>query len=460
MEAHFEKKTWEDSGFLRAEDLRNTWHQDHQLLMHSNQLKVGQSSEDPSDAKFELTRCARLGLCVCGPEGKRAVLFCHRMSQHFKKFCGTKKSRSAEVQAWEQGLYVVHLTVTTFKEEEDEGEETGIAAGQELFLHVGHTNFRSFEICATRLQVCHYNRFSETLLLQARWQEDDMLEVRMLLEFVKMYLDTTLPIRAQLYRIVSDETPVVDSFMCPAYVDVKKEAEQFLIWKGKKEFQKKKQGRKRKAAAAAAATATEAATARPRAKAAKGSGSHRRQHGQRQQPVGENPPSPTAAATMEFAPQVAADDGDGSGCGSEVEDADDDDVDSILESLCAGLDAANVADADTDDDGCRDANESDNDHLDLDELLENVLPPQADEQEDLPDIHNDDVGQEPEPPPCAAADAAEIGLDDYLDAALEAVVLEAAESESEQQQPQQPRARAFIHYQFCSIVFCMYAARF
>lgn len=69
-------------------------------------------------------------------------------------------------------------------------------------------------------------------MLQVSLDENERVKVSMLLEFVANHIDTTPAYTVQLYRIVDTEGPLIDEFMKPCFVDVKKESNPMCFWRG------------------------------------------------------------------------------------------------------------------------------------------------------------------------------------------------------------------------------------
>eukprot|EP00435_Cladocopium_sp_Y103_P022116 s552_g5.t1 len=170
--------------------------------------------------KVRCTACERLRFCVCDKE--MSVLFTSKLAKSLKKYFGTKKAGSAENIA-QESKYVLHLY---------QGDDHDGAWQSGTFLHVGFVNFSTWQVGCLQLDPCCLNTCFRTLMLQVSLDENERPKVSMLLEFVAMNLDTTLAYKFQLYRIVGAKEHLIEDFMMPCYVDVKKESTPVCFWLG------------------------------------------------------------------------------------------------------------------------------------------------------------------------------------------------------------------------------------
>ena len=143
-------------GQMRLSDLVTLWKKDHELLQHE-QLDTLQ----PGPAKqFPVSSCAKLGTCVCGPDGKKFILMWSKLREHIKgSHPGTQKEPSPELVRYRDGLLVLELASEEIQDLQPPGRdrETGL---QVIYLHVGFTNFSTWETACTRLHVRFYNPFT------------------------------------------------------------------------------------------------------------------------------------------------------------------------------------------------------------------------------------------------------------------------------------------------------------
>ena len=191
------------------------WRRDHKLLLHGEQAAL---SEKDVVNPFKATACFRLGMCVCGKRGELAVRMVGKLGKALRNHFGTKKDASDEHKAWQNGFYVLQLVSAT---------------SQDIYLHVGSTNFRTWEMCALKLFPRHYNPFEETLMLQVAGEDgNDGISVKMVLKFVLDELDLKEEFNFQLWRMVSDNSNVPENLMPSCYVDIRKEGDKILFWNG------------------------------------------------------------------------------------------------------------------------------------------------------------------------------------------------------------------------------------
>ena len=216
----------EDHRFVTQESLIRRWQNDHKLLMHMEQKQQMLKDTYACAPEFKAKQCLKLGVCVCGSKGSVATSFCSKLSKYFRKYFGTKKAKSPEILAWQKGMYVVSLS----NNNGDHHDET------QFFFHVGHTDFRTWEMCVLRLLKRHHNPIDQSILLQVGGVGDtERLDIRMLLEFMKsddIDLDLSQHCYVQLYRIVNGRSLVPADFMRPCYVTIKRESDAVCIWDG------------------------------------------------------------------------------------------------------------------------------------------------------------------------------------------------------------------------------------
>ena len=123
----------------------------------------------------------------------------------------------------QESKYVLHL----YQGDDDDG-----AWQSGAFLHMGFVNFSTWQVGCLQLDPCCLNTCFRTLMLQVSLDEKECPKVSMLLEFVATNLDTTLAYSFQLYRIVGAKEHLIEDFMMPCYVDVKKESTPVCFWLG------------------------------------------------------------------------------------------------------------------------------------------------------------------------------------------------------------------------------------
>ena len=134
----------------------NQWMKDHELVQHEELASL-----QPGPAKqFSLSPCAKLGTCVCGPKGKEFLLMWHKLRSHLKEaHPGTQKKPSSELVRYKEGLVVLELASEEIHDLLAPG--SGREAGSEtVYLHLGFTNFSTWETACTRLLHCFYNPFT------------------------------------------------------------------------------------------------------------------------------------------------------------------------------------------------------------------------------------------------------------------------------------------------------------
>lgn len=229
----------EEHRFVTQESLVRKWRDDHKILMHMEQkekLKLsdigkatGEIAKLNHPPEFKEKRCFKLGVCVCVSKGSVAVSFCSKLAKHFRKYFGTKKAKSPQILAWQKGMYVVSLSNSNGDDLSDNVDE--------FFFHVGHTDFRTWEMCALRLFKRHHNPIDQSIVLQAGGVGDtEGLDIRMLLEFMKSddigNIDLSQHCYVQLYRIVNDRSLAPADFMMPCYLTIKRESNAVCIWDG------------------------------------------------------------------------------------------------------------------------------------------------------------------------------------------------------------------------------------
>ena len=198
----------------------NQWTKEHELVQQpESKLKPGPGKN------FNPTACFKLGSCVCKGDGKSKLAMAHKLTAHVKKsHPGTQKEPSPERQRFSEGLCV--LEISPHDCDPDvlyDNRYHGPACGDGnvvLYLHVGATNFQTWEMTCTRLHCCHYNPFSGLLTLQAGDLGD--AEVRTCLDFLKLYCDIHHPYFVRFLRVVSDRSlQLLEDFMLPKFVDVR-----------------------------------------------------------------------------------------------------------------------------------------------------------------------------------------------------------------------------------------------
>ena len=123
----------------------------------------------------------------------------------------------------QESKYVLHLY---------QGEDHDGAWQSGVFLHMGFVNFSTWQVGCLQLDPCCLNTCFRTLMLQVSLDENERPKVSMLLEFVAINLDTKLAYKFQLYLIVGAKDQLIDDFMMPCYVDVKKESTPVCFWLG------------------------------------------------------------------------------------------------------------------------------------------------------------------------------------------------------------------------------------
>ena len=143
---------------LTTTAMENAWVELHELVQHSKQepLSLGKGEN------FTVSACAKLGSCVCSPDGKAAAVMCHKLAAHMKKtHPGTHKNSTPERDRFVAKLCVLELCSEEVGLEKPlpglprESDESGHVT--HLFLHCGYTNFTTWETTCTRLHVCLYN---------------------------------------------------------------------------------------------------------------------------------------------------------------------------------------------------------------------------------------------------------------------------------------------------------------
>lgn len=392
MQEAFQQKAYDGSGQVTQQTLVNQWTKDHELVLHQEQPEISGVGH-----LLKPTPCGRLGLCVCDNAGLRAVRFCKALTNFLKSYVGTKKAQSPEVIAWQNCEYVLHLAFDTGYQRQRQHSD--------FYLHIGYTNFRTWEMGALSLTVAHINQFEGTIMLKV---PDAGLDVRMVLEFAKMNMDTCLPCNLQLLRILSDCEPVLDAFMYPAYLEVKQEGQPICFWNGVRDSDKQQTSKKRKGSTVAAGRRPSHRAKAQRTSAAAGCQSS---HGSSGQPsvAGQSMAGEAVeAAASSCAENLESDGNDAESLESDsaaaTDTATDSDVDAILAAAAADLEGDDVdSEIETNDDEVE--AKTSEEGLDLDALLEEVQLKFQDELQD--DAGNVPANLQPEPVP----EAQELQLD-------------------------------------------------
>ena len=215
--------------FVTQEALVAKWRNDHKLILHSEQKRFLAISDgtDPNAValatdEFKPKQCLKLGICICGRKGHDAVSANSKLAKLFREYFGTKKAKSAEIKAFQKGMYVICLSSDDLN----------------LYLHVGSTNFRTWEMCALRLykrEDNDYNPMDESIITLQLGGPGDVegIEVRMVLDYIKTEFDLSKTCSVQLFRIINDRELVpTASMMRPCYVTIKAETYKECFWFG------------------------------------------------------------------------------------------------------------------------------------------------------------------------------------------------------------------------------------
>ena len=206
---------------LRLQDLDHQWVNDHQLRQHaSTTLEKG-----PHKA-FQVKTCSKLGTCVCRGDGKQKAAMLYKLTAHIKaQHPGTQKAPSVERTQFTEGLCVLEIAPQTREEEGLYQDCCHAPLGVDqrspiIYLHVGATNMKTWEMTCTRLQCCFFNPFSNMLTLEIT-EDTPGPEVRTCLDMLKHHCDISLPYSVRCLKIVTDRNmDLLEDSMLPKFVDV------------------------------------------------------------------------------------------------------------------------------------------------------------------------------------------------------------------------------------------------
>lgn len=250
------------TGSMSRQLLEDQWMSEHKVSLHDDQQTLPDSTSG-FNTTTNLKLCGLHGVCVCANRnGKLALIFWRKLTQTLKVYLiKVNKKPSAQRQQFETGGFVLGLRVTN-----QEQRRLGRLGGldnldlEEIYFHVGHTNYRSWDFACIHLRKICFDEESGVTTLSAL-DSSNQLIVKSAVQFFASVVDFRYGWSLQYYILLSDHVTVESLDMMPShFLQIKEHLKPYRFWRG---AHAETRVRERKPAAAAGTKRT--ATAKPKA---------------------------------------------------------------------------------------------------------------------------------------------------------------------------------------------------
>lgn len=212
--------------------MEDAWQAEHLVLVHSSQKALPKKTKTYSNSSG-MGLCAVLGTCVCKEEiGRQAVVFWRKLTKCLKVYLvKVNKKPTKQRRQFETGGFVLGLLPG------DKGQRriNDPAAGdrvEEIFFHVGHANYKTWDFGCVHLTKLSFDETSGTLWLSSL-DLDNHLVVKSAVQYFKDVVDFRYAWSLQYYILLSDNETVGSlENMSSKYLQVKKHLSPNPFWRG------------------------------------------------------------------------------------------------------------------------------------------------------------------------------------------------------------------------------------